>query len=105
MRRVKPSVGSWYHETSEHLVFEVVAVDEDAATIEIQHLDGEIDEFDLESWEELYLSEIEPPEDWRNGYELSSEDSADSDAILRPTSSNNPLNAIEPEITNGLIDD
>lgn len=105
MSKIKPIVGSWYHETSQHLVFEVVAIDEDAGTIELQHLDGEIDEFDAETWEELYLSEIEAPEDWRNGYELSREDSADSDAILRPSASSNPLNAIEPDITNGLLDD
>lgn len=105
MSRIKPNVGNWYHETSEHLVFEVVALDEDAGTIELQHLDGEIDEFDAETWEELSLSEIEPPEDWRSGYELSREDSTESDAIICPSSSTNPLNAIEPDITNGLIDD
>ncbi len=105
MSKIKATVGSWYHETSQHLVFEVVAIDEDAGTIELQHLDGEIDEFDAETWEELELAEIEPPEDWRNGYELSDEDRADSDAIIRPGTTNNPLNAIEPDITNGLIDD
>ena len=105
MSKITATVGSWYHETSQHLVFEVVAIDEDAGTIELQHLDGEIDEFEAETWEELELSEIEPPEDWRNGYELSEEDSTDSDAVLHPSVSGSPLNAIEPDITNGLIDD
>ena len=100
-----PQVGSWYKEIQQGAMFEVVAVDELEQTIETQLLDGAVGEYDLESWNELLLEEIEEPEDWRNAYELSQEDSLDPDAAIYPEDWNNPLSMIETDIVNGVLDD
>lgn len=105
MKTPVPVVGNWYHETIENLVFEVVAVDEDAETIELQHIDGEISEFDYAVWEELSLVQIEPSEDWRKAYELSQEDRTDNEAVIHPDNGANPISSIEPQVTHGLLDD
>ena len=98
MSNPAPTVGKWYQEPDEGFVFEVVALDEEAGTIEVQHIDGEINEFDEEVWDEFKIEQISAPEDWRNAYELSNEDSTD-------TEPRNPINGIEPQVTNGLLDD
>jgi hypothetical protein len=33
-------------------------------TVDIQYFDGDIEELEMEEWEEMDLEEIEPPEDW-----------------------------------------
>src|SRR5438034_7135825 len=38
--------------------------DEDSELIEIEYLDGEIEEIDLEAWHEMDLEKIEEPEGW-----------------------------------------
>lgn len=98
-------VGAWYKDTIDGWVFEIVAADEDARTIEVQHIDGEINQFDFSMWSELSIEPINAPKDWRNGYELSSEDSVDNEAVIHPDNGANPLTGIEPQVTNGLIDD
>lgn len=99
------AVGKWYQDVQEGMVFEVVAVDEEEGLIELQHVDGEINEFDFDIWEELELEQISAPEDWRNAYGLSREDSADPEAPTKPGASGDPIDRIEPQITMGLLDD
>ena len=59
-----PLVDSWYQRQDKGQTFQVVAVDEAAGTIEIQHFDGDVEELDLEVWYHMDLQPIEPPEDW-----------------------------------------
>ena len=63
MSDVDPIIGSWYRNQETGNDFEVVALDEDAQTIEIQYFDGEIEELDLDAWYELAIEAIETPED------------------------------------------
>lgn len=105
MKHLSPLVGCWYKEINNGNTFEVVAVDDDSQTIETQYIDGEINEFELDSWNEMQLVEIEEPEDWRNAFELSQEDSLDPDAAIHPEEWMNPVNIIETDIINGLVDD
>lgn len=105
MRNVVPHVGNWYKELQGGAMFEVVAVDETTQTIETQQIDGAISEYDLDNWQEMHLLEVEEPEDWRNGYELSKEDSLDPDAAIHPEDWNSPINSIETDIMNGVLDD
>ena len=100
-----PKVGNWYKELQQGSMFEVVAVDELEQTIETQLLDGAVTEYDLDSWNELVLEEIEEPEDWRNAYELSREDYVDPDATIYPEDWNGPVSMIETDIVNGVMDD
>ncbi len=63
MSDVDPIIGSWYRNQETGNDFEVVALDEDAQTIEIQYFDGEVEELDLDDWYDLAIEAIETPED------------------------------------------
>lgn len=59
-----PIESQWYQHLDKGLQFQVVAVDEEAGTIEIQYFDGDVEELDVELWKEMEIEPIEPPEDW-----------------------------------------
>jgi len=59
-----PIEGSWYHHLDKEQDFMVVDVNEREGTVDIQYFDGEIEELEMEEWEDIDLEEIEPPEDW-----------------------------------------
>ncbi len=105
MKGIPPQVGNWYKDLQQGGIFEVVAVDDDHDTVEAQMLDGEICEYDLDSWDELLLENIEEPEDWRKPFELTGDDYRNPDDPLQLDDWSNPLSNIEPDVINGLIDD
>ncbi len=104
MKMLSPIVGKWYKDLQTNTLFEVVAWDIQALTIEAQYLDGEITEYDLDTWREMFLQAIEPPEDWRTAFELDDEDLKDPDLPYHPEDWRNPLSFIEPEYIHGLDD-
>lgn len=69
MSDVDPIVGNWYCNRDNDSEFEVVAVDEDAQTVEIQYFDGEVDELDLDAWYDLPIESIAPPDDWSGAFD------------------------------------
>lgn len=105
MNQNRPQIGCWYKDLQQGTLFEVVAVDDAAQTIETQLIDGEVAEYDFENWDELLLEESSEPEDWRNAYELSHEDYLDPDDTIRPENWSGPVNTIESDIVNGMTDD
>jgi hypothetical protein len=72
-----PVPGNWYQHIDKGLDFEVIAVDEDNATIELQYIDGTLDEISLDEWYEMDLDPAEPPEDWSGP--IDDEDADDTD--------------------------
>ena len=68
-----PVIGQWFSRPNGTL-FEVVAIDEDGGTVEVQQFDGTIDEVDLETWPELLLVEVSAPEDWSGSVDMDPED-------------------------------
>lgn len=60
----EPVVGQWYQNAEEEETFRVLTVDEDAELVEIEYLDGDIEELDLEEWHELDLELTQEPEGW-----------------------------------------
>ncbi len=60
----EPVVNQWYRHLDKGYQFQVVAVDKEAGTVEIQHFDGDLEELDLDTWHDMDLEPIEPPEDW-----------------------------------------
>ena len=76
----KPDIGNWYRRTSGGELFEVVAVDEDDGTIELQSYDGTVEEMDVEDWnaqwEDGALEPGEAPEDWTGSVDIEPEDDA-----------------------------
>jgi len=57
-------VGQWYQRRDKGELFQVTGRDEHSGTIEIQTFDGDLDEIDEDTWNELPLVLAEPPEDW-----------------------------------------
>ena len=45
-----PIIGSWYKDLENNLKFKVVAIDEKDDTIDVQYINGDIGEYDSESW-------------------------------------------------------
>jgi hypothetical protein len=103
MSEIAAQIGCRYQDLQTGAVFEVVAIDDNAQTIEAQLLDGALCEYDRDSWLELLLQPVEEPEDWRNAYELTQED--DPERPFRRDDWDSPLNRIEPDVINGLDDD
>lgn len=68
-----PVVGNWYLCLDGKLL-EVVAIDADEGTIEVQHFDGTVEEFDLESWQDQELMQTQAPEDWTGSVDVEPED-------------------------------
>jgi len=62
--RLKPMIGHWYSRLEKGDLFQVVAVDAPAGTIEIQDFDGGLDEMDVEEWRQMAIEPAAPPEDW-----------------------------------------
>ncbi|HSG61920.1 MAG TPA: DUF6763 family protein [Pseudomonadales bacterium] len=102
MSRLKPVVGQWYRDEEQGVVFEIVAIDHDF--IEVQHEDGDIEEYDLDGWRELVLCAVDAPEDWRNGLGLSDEDRMMDDDVVRPDSFSESIDGIEPDVEIDLDD-
>jgi hypothetical protein len=77
MNVIKPVVGQWYRGGTNEL-FEVVALDDDDETIEIQYFDGTVAEVDFEAWNEQLLDELidaaDAPEDWSGAVDMEAED-------------------------------
>ncbi|MEE4661528.1 MAG: DUF6763 family protein [Halieaceae bacterium] len=95
-------IGNWYKDLQSGAVFEVVAWDGAAQTIEIQHIDGEVSELELEAWQALPVVDIEAPEDWRHPFELDSDLFSDPDLPFHPEDWSGPLSQIEPEYMHGV---
>ncbi|WP_075185251.1 DUF6763 family protein [Teredinibacter haidensis] len=104
MAKIFPIIGSWFQDTSSMQLFEIVAVDEDSSTIEVQYKDGDIDEFELESWGQLNLLSAAAPEDANAGYGSSYSDTWEDSPDHFNSNYNNPLEMIEPESFTGFDD-
>jgi segregation and condensation protein B len=70
----EPVKGQWYENVEDEETFRVLSVDEDAEMIEIEYLDGEIEELDLEEWHEFDLELIDEPEGWSEDDDEEEED-------------------------------
>jgi hypothetical protein len=73
MNKPAPVVGKWYARPGGDS-FEVVALDPDDSTIEIQYFDGTIEEVDLDDWRQEQIVPAEPPEDWTGSVDIEPED-------------------------------
>ncbi len=80
-----PEVGNWYRGQDGQL-FRVVAIDEDETTIEIQTFEGDVDEMDFETWDEIPPESVAPPEDWSGAFDdLEADDLGYTDMNHRPS--------------------
>jgi hypothetical protein len=75
MSEHQPAIGEWYTRGGD--IFEVVAVDDSDGTVEVQHFDGTVEEFDIDEWmAQRARGEIEDgeaPEDPNGSFDVDSE--------------------------------
>jgi hypothetical protein len=64
----EPRIGDWYRNQLQQ-TFEVVAYDPEEESVGIQYFDGDVEEIELEAWNELEISPIDPPEDWSGPFD------------------------------------
>ncbi len=87
-------VGEWYR-TGTESPFEVVALDLDHETIEVQHFDGTVEEIDFDSWAELAPKPTAAPEDYSGAMDLDREDYGLEPEVIRSDTRDNPLDYID----------
>ena len=73
-RDYEPVPGQWYENIEEEESFRVLSVDEDSELVEIEDLDGDVEEIDLETWHEMDLERTEEPEGWTGSAEEEEEE-------------------------------
>ncbi|MFK5948060.1 MAG: hypothetical protein QM500_04720 [Methylococcales bacterium] len=59
-----PKIGSWYKDVENDLTFKVITLEESDDTIDVQYINGDIGEYDFDSWYNSTFDFIEAPEDW-----------------------------------------
>lgn len=95
MNELDPIVGNWYKDLETQSEFEIVAVDEDAQTVEIQYFEGEVEELDWDTWREMVLMPIDPPEDWSGPFDDLEQDDLGYTDMPIVNSKENPLNELD----------
>ena len=93
MSNPAPVVGNWYARSGGDS-FEVVAIDRDDSTIELQYFDGTIEELDFEDWGEEEIEPAEPPEDWTGSVDVDPEDT-ENEFDSAPGNGSSPFEAID----------
>jgi len=66
---IRAEPGEWYLDCQSGNVFQVVGVDEDDGSIDVQFADGAVEEFLAEDWEAMSLARSGQPEDWAGPYD------------------------------------
>lgn len=92
----EPRIGDWYRTVTGDN-FEIVALDPDDETLEIQYFDGTIEELDLDTWYELNIEPTEPPEDWSGSLDIERDDYGVDLEMRSGEAWNNPLDNIDRE--------
>ena len=100
MTSPSPVVGDWYRRMDGAL-FEVVAIDRDDSTVEVQHFDGTLEEFDLESWDEQQFEEAGAPEDWSGSVDVEPEDVENEREASTNITWADPLTSLDRAETSG----
>jgi hypothetical protein len=78
-RDYEPVPGQWYENLEDEESFRVLTVDEDSELVEIEYLDGEVEEIDLETWHEMDLEQTDEPEGWSESDEEEDEEEEEED--------------------------
>jgi hypothetical protein len=93
----QPDIGEWYRIRGGDQ-FEVVAIDEDDGTIEVQYFDGTVEEIDVGDWEAQgangEIEQTDAPEDWSGSVDV---DDGEDSVVL-----NGHIHIDGPHMSSGL---
>ena len=79
-RDYDPVAGQWYEDLDSEEIFKVLDLDPDEEIVRIQWLDREIEEIDLDLWNEMDLELADAPEGWVDD-DVSDPDDEDEDDL------------------------
>ena len=80
-RDFEPEAGQWYEDLDREETFRVMSLDPDEGLVRIQWLDGEIEDLDLDEWNELDLELAEEPEGWVDEVDGDEDEEEDEDEL------------------------
>ena len=80
---IDPIVGIWYQHLDKGGKFSVVAIDENEGLIEIQYFDGDLEEIDRDSWDEMEIESIEEPKDWTGPLDEMEDEGLDAEISMK----------------------
>ena len=69
-----PLVDQWYAHQDKGQRFYVTGISDVPGTVEIQHFDGDVEEFSLDEWRELDIEISEQPENWAGALDIAEPD-------------------------------
>lgn len=64
--QLQPVVGQWYREAETGRAFVVAGSDANFRRLELQSVDGEVEEIETDAWLQLNLTRVDPPEIWED---------------------------------------
>jgi hypothetical protein len=97
-----PIISNWYCHLDKGQRFRVVAIDEKTKTVQVQDFDGNLDEYEMESWYQLEIEPCEAPENWSGPLDIGNVDDLGTDITdTRISDWNEPLDVFEPRSKGG----
>lgn len=78
-RDYEPKAGQWYEDLDTEEAFQVLSVDPDEEIIRIQWPDREVQEIDLDQWNEMDLELAAAPEGWVDDEDEAFDEDEDED--------------------------
>lgn len=76
---LKPQVDQWYVHLDKGQRFYITAINDDDGTIDVQHFDGDLDEFTLDDWYRLDIEVSVQPENWVGAMDITEKDDLGTD--------------------------
>ncbi|SDZ79207.1 DUF6763 family protein [Microbulbifer marinus] len=101
MTHLQPEIGNWFEDLESGQLFEVVAIDELQQTVEVQYLDGTLDEFELSHWQALPVIGAAPPEDSNVAYGMTAAEQDPNTSETEFSKGLSPLDTMEGESFSG----
>ena len=77
-----PSTGAWYQDTAISQLFEIIAIDDSSATIDVRYEGGEIADINLNDWAQMSLIRVNAPDDCGDSMDLSRHQRFFTDSIF-----------------------
>lgn len=72
--KLHPIIDQWYWHRDKGQRFYVVAIDDRRKAIEVQHFDGEVEEFSFDEWHTMDIEAGAQPENWAGALDIDAED-------------------------------
>ena len=80
-RDYDPVPGKWYEDLETEEIFKVLSLDPDEELVRIQWLDRELEDLDLDVWNEMDLELASEPEGWADDDAADDDEDLDDDEI------------------------